>query len=164
MNRIVIVIATILHLLPRPFGVSPVGALALYAGANGSIKTSWLIPLLPLSIAALWHGLYDAMVLAFVFLGFALATLAGRWFLVSDRTRLRFVGGVSTGAVIFYAVSNFGMWLAGYYPLTASGLADCYLRGLPYLGQAVLADGIYCFLLFGLHRFLALRRFRLRTA
>ena len=48
-------------------------------------------------------------------------------------------------------VSNFAIWLLGMYPATMSGLLQCYVNGLPYLGQAMLADAAYCFVLFGLH-------------
>ena len=152
-RNIVLAVATVLHLLPRPFGVSPVGALALYAGAHGKRRTAWLLPLVPLSIAGLLHGLYDVTVMIFVFAGFSLSSLAGYGFLHRERSRGRYAGAVVTGALIFFAVSNFGMWAAGgYYPQTAAGLAACYINGLPYLAQAALADSVYCFVLFGLHR------------
>jgi hypothetical protein len=50
MNRFILALATIAHLVPHPFGVSSVGATALYAGAYGNKKTSWAIPMLPLLI------------------------------------------------------------------------------------------------------------------
>jgi hypothetical protein len=44
------------------------------------------------------------------------------------------------------------------YPPTLAGLAECYLNGLPYLGQAALADGAFCFVLFGLHALIERRQ------
>ena len=41
MNNFLIGLATIIHLTPYPFGVSPVGATALYAGAYGPKRLSW---------------------------------------------------------------------------------------------------------------------------
>lgn len=75
-NKWLVGLATVVHLLPHPFGVSPVGAVALYAGAYGGKWSSWLVPLVPLTIAALLTGFYDPVVMAFVFAGFALSTLA----------------------------------------------------------------------------------------
>lgn len=151
MNKLIIGLATIIHLLPHPFGVSSVGATALYAGAYGQKRTSWFIPFIPLSLGLFITGLFEPMVMVFVFAGYALSTLAGRWFLSRDRDLKLFGGAVITGAAIFYLVSNFSMWLVGYYPMTAAGLVECYVAGLPYLGQAALADAAYCFVLFGLH-------------
>ena len=153
----IIAIATVIHLLPHPFGVSPVGAVALYAGAHGRGRTAWIVPLVPLALGALLFGAYDPTVMAFVFGGYALATLAGRRFLQRERSDRRYLAAVATGAVIFYLVSNFSIWLVGYYPPTVAGLVECYLMGLPYLGQAMLADAACCFLLFGAHEVLERR-------
>lgn len=151
MNKLLIGLVTVLHLVPHPFGVSPVGAMALYAGAYGPNRISWAIPLLPLFVAALVFGFYDPVVMAFVFAGFALSTFAGRWLLRRALNPGRFGGAVAVGAITFFLVSNFAVWLVGMYPPTLAGLIQCYVNGLPYLGQAMLADATYCFVLFGLH-------------
>ena len=154
MRTLVIVVATVVHLLPRPFGVSPIGAMALYSGAFGNGRYAWAVPLIPLTLAALVFGFYQPLVMASVFAGFSLATLAGRRFLAGERTINRYGCAIGAGALIFFVVSNIGNWLA-FYPLTVAGLTACFVNGLPFLFQAVLADAAFCFLLFGLHRLLA---------
>jgi len=151
MKTLLLALATLAHLLPLPFGVSPVGATALYAGAFGNKRTSWLVPLLPLTLGLLVTGLYSPLVMAFVFAGFALSTLAGRWWLSRRRSLERYGVAVAVGAVIFFVVSNFAVWLAGYYPPTPAGLVACYLNGLPLLTKTLVADSAFCFALFGLH-------------
>ena len=162
MKKLLVGLVTVLHLIPHPFGVSPVGATALYAGAYGSGKTSWAIPLLPLFIAALVFGFYDPIVMAFVFAGFSLSTFAGRWLLRNDRNLTRFGGAVVVGATIFFLVSNLGNWFVFMQPLTLDGLILCYVNGLPFFGQAILADTAYCFVIFGLHN--AIERYEPATA
>ena len=157
MKTIVIAAATLIHLLPHPFGVSSVGALALYGGAYGDKRFSWLVPFIPLALGLLITGLYAPVVLVFVFAGYALSTLAGRWFLRQPRSRGQFGLAITTGALIFYVVSNFAIWWVGYDPATLAGLMQCYVNGLPYLGVAALADAVYCFVLFGLHAWLSRR-------
>lgn len=164
MQKLVVILGTVIHLLPHPFGVSPIGALALYSGAFAPKRSAWLIPLLPLTLAGVIGGFYDLSVLLFVFAGFAASTFAGRWFLRSKRSRTRFTAAIASGAGLFFLFSNFGMWFAGYFPPTAAGLLECYVRGLPYLGQAMLADAAYCFVLFGVHRLLARRALKPRAA
>jgi len=158
MNKFLIGLATIIHLAPHPFGVSSVGATALYAGAYGSKRFSWAVPLIPLLIGSLLFGFYDITLMAFVFGGFALSSFAGRWFLARERNLRSYGAAVVTGASIFFITSNFGMWLVGYYPATLAGLVQCYVNGLPYLGQAALADAAYCFVLFGLHTLIESRK------
>mgnify|MGYP001824530623 FL=1 len=157
MNKFVIALATLIHLLPHPFGVSSIGATALYAGANGT-RYIWLAPLIPLTLAALIFGFYEPLVMVFVFGGFALSSFAGKWFLQRKRNYARFGGAVATGAIVFYVASNFGIWLAGYYPQTTAGLVQCYINGLPFLGQSMLADAAFSFILFGAHSALERRQ------
>ena len=158
MKLLVIVLASIAHVVPHPFSVSSVGAIALYAGAYGKPSIAWAVPLLPLLIGNAIFGFYDTTILVFVYAGFALSTLAGRWLLHRQRSYLRFAAAVTIGATIFYLVSNFAVWLVGMYPPTLAGLAECYVNGLPYLGQAALADGAFCFVLFGLHALIERRQ------
>ena len=157
MRIVIIAVATLLHLLPHPFGVSSIGATALYAGAYGSIRTAWLVPLIPLTLGAVIFGFYEPVVMTLVFAGYALAAVAGRWFLKRKRGYGQYLAAIAAGAVCFYLLSNFAIWLVGYYPPTVAGLIECYLMGLPYLGQSMLADAAFCFVLFGAHRMLERR-------
>lgn len=158
MNKLLIVLVTVIHLAPHPFGVSSIGATALYAGAYGPKRYSWVIPMIPLTVAALLFGFYDVTVMAFVYGGFALSTFAGRWFLARKRNYWRYGAAVAVGASIFFLISNFAVWLVGMYPPTWAGLVQCYINGLPYLGQAAIADAAYCFVLFGLHALIERRQ------
>ena len=151
MRKSLLALATLLHLLPHPFGASPVGALALYGGAYGKRRTAMAVPLLPLLAAGVISGFYDLRVMLFVFAGFALAALVGHGLLRRQRNYRRYGAAVVGGATVFFLLSNFSIWLVGMYPPTMAGLVACYVNGLPYLGQAILADAAYSFLLFGLH-------------
>lgn len=155
MNRLLLTLAALAHLIPHPFGVSPIGATALHAGAFGSRRTAWLVPLVPLSLGLLWRGWYEPVIMLFVFAGFALSTLIGHVLLGPQRNRKRYAFAVAAAATTFFLVSNFSIWLAGMYPPTAAGLLSCYLNGLPYLGTAILADTFYSLVLFGLHAHIA---------
>jgi len=163
MRVLVISLATVMHLLPHPFGVSTVGALALYAGAFGRRPAASLVPLVPLALGLLLTGLYEPIILAAVGLGFVLATFAGRGFLARKRGLGRYGGAVVTGAAIFYLVSNLAVWVV-YYPRNLDGLVACFVNGLPYLGQSMLADAAYCFVLFGFHALLERRKAVLSVA
>ena len=62
----------------------------------------------------------------------------------------RIVGSLS-GAVIFYLISNFGVWFSGsLYPKTLNGLLICYTAGLPFFKGTILGFAFYSTLLFGI--------------
>ena len=151
MKKSLIALVTVLHLVPHPFGVSPIGATALYSGAYANPRIAWLVPLIPLFFGGAIAGFYDVTVMLFVYAGFALSTIVGRLLLSKRRNLGRYSAAVATGAFVFFLVSNFAIWFVGMYPPTVAGLVSCYVNGLPYLATAVAADAVYCGLLFGLH-------------
>lgn len=149
MWKVITLLVVLARLVPHPLGFTPVGAFGLFAGAHLKPRVSWLVPLVALAIGDFVTGLYDWRIMAFVYAGFLGGPLVGHLLLAKTVTVLRVAGGVSLGAVIFFLISNFGVWFVGYYPPTLEGLVQCYIMGLPFLGIALAGDSLYAGLLFG---------------
>ena len=49
-------------------------------------------------------------------------------------------------SVVFFVVSNFGVWLLGY-PNSLSGFISCYTLALPFLLNTVLGDFFFYYVL-----------------
>ena len=83
------------------------------------------------------------------YLAVTLVVLLG-WAALSRVTALR-VGGAALGAsILFFALTNFGVWLlSGMYPMTASGLAACYVAAIPFFQNTVAGDLFFSGVLFG---------------
>ena len=62
------------------------------------------------------------------------------------------VGAASLAAsVSFFVISNFAVWAVwNMYPKTASGLAMCYVAGLPFFRNAVVSDLFFAGAFFGI--------------
>lgn len=151
-TAIVFVFTSVLQFLPMPWGVSPIGAYALYNGARHRFWFALLLTVVPVAIAHLVLGWFNPLVMLCVYVGFGLATLPGRWLLSGQSDYRHYGGAVVLGAIIFFLLSNFGVWAAGFYPATVAGLATCYFMGLPFLGYALLGDALFCFAYFGAER------------
>lgn len=148
-----ILAAAALRLAPHPDNIAPIGALALFSGAYLNRQVLWLVPLGALFLGDLVNGLYHAGVMIFVYLGFAVSASVGR-ILVRGRDSVANIAlATLAGAIAFWLVSNLGNWLV-FRPLTAAGLAQCYLDGLPYLLRSLIGDAIYAGILFGGFRLL----------
>jgi hypothetical protein len=53
-------------------------------------------------------------------------------------------------SIIFFLLSNGAVWaFSGMYPLSMSGLAQCYIAALPFLEKTVLGDLFWTGVLFG---------------
>jgi hypothetical protein len=140
--------AALTRLIPHPWNVTPIGAMALFGGAHFANKRlAVLIPFGALLIGDIVTGFHGLM--PFVYGGFALYIALGM--ALRDRiSALRVTGAVGTGGVLFFLVTNFGvLWLLGTYPPTGAGLLACYAAGLPYLGATLLGDALFSTALFG---------------
>lgn len=150
-----------MRLLPHPANLAPVGAIALFGGALLPKKLGWWLPLAVMILSDLYLGFYHGIVftwLAFLLVGLYGMTLRARsnWFRVP-------VGALGS-AVIFFIVSNFGVWMQGQlYPHTWAGLVQCYEMALPFFRNTFAGDFLYSWLLFGLCAF-AMRLALFRTA
>ncbi len=148
MQYVILIFAALLRIVPHPFNVTPIGAIGIFAGTWCDRRIAWLIPLIPLALGDLVTGGYNPLIMVFVYTGFALSAVVGRFLLAEKRTLMRFGSAFTVNALIFYLLSNFPVWLV-YYPNTWAGLIECYLKGLPYLGYSFLGDLFYGVIIFG---------------
>jgi hypothetical protein len=143
-----IVATAALRLVPHPPNFSPIDAMALFSGAYlGRRSLAFVAPLAALLLSDLFLGFYHGM--AFVYGTVALVVVIG-WWLSSRRTPLRIGAAAFASAVLFFVLTNFGMWLfSGFYPRTLSGLVTCYVAAIPFFQNTLAGDLFYAALLFG---------------
>jgi hypothetical protein len=66
------------------------------------------------------------------------------------RKLLRIAGAALAGAIQFFVISNFAVWVVfTTYPKTAAGLVACYVAAVPFFWNTLAGDAIYAVLLFG---------------
>ena len=140
--------AAALRLVPHPPNFSPIDAMALFSGAYlGKRWVAFVAPLAALLLSDVVLGFYHGM--ATVYATVALIVAVG-WSLSSHRSIGRTAAAALASSVIFFVVTNFGMWLySGFYPRTYAGLVACYTAAIPFFQNTVAGDLFYTALLFG---------------
>ncbi len=147
---VAIVAAAALRLVPHPPNFTPIGAMALFSGAmlgrRGAV--AFAAPLGALLVSDLALGLfYPGM--AFVYSSVALVVVIG-WVVAARRSVIAVGVAALASAISFFVLTNFGMWLlSGLYPLTAAGLAACFVAAIPFFQNTLAGDLFYSALLFG---------------
>jgi hypothetical protein len=143
-----IVAAAALRLVPHPVNFTPIGAMALFSGAKvGRRPLAFVAPLGAMLLSDLFIGFHALM--PYVYGSVALIVLLG-WFALKRASPLRLAGAAVASSVLFYLVTNFGVWLQlGTYPHTIAGLVACYLAAVPYFQNTLAGDLFYTALLFG---------------
>ncbi len=160
-----VVLAALTRLVEHPPNFSAVTALALFGAVYlPSRKLALAVPVAALMLSDLllevvtrlgwvtgWmvggQGLHPMM---WVIYG-TTALIAVLGLTLRKHPTIPAVAGVALlGSVVFYVVTNFGVWaLDSLYPHTAAGLWDCYFYGLPFFRNQLLGDALYAALMFG---------------
>ena len=143
-----IVVAAALRLVPHPPNFTPIGAMALFSGAYlGRKALAFAAPIGALLLSDLVLGFYHGQ--ATVYFSVALIVMIGMVGLTRV-SPLRVGGAAFLSSVLFFVVTNFGMWLfSGFYPRTLGGLEACYVAAIPFFQNTVAGDLFYATLLFG---------------
>lgn len=137
------------RLMPHPPNIAPIAAVAIFGGALLPRKWALSLPLLCMVVSDLFIGLHPLIL--YTWGSFAAIALISNSYMKKISPSI--VAGASIGAsILFYVVSNFGVWLEGkLYPLTFDGLVDCYVKALPFFRNTILGDLVFTAMIFGLY-------------
>ncbi len=151
----IVPLATILLIVayrlgPHPWNIAPIGALFALSGLYlGRTWKAWILPFAAVIASDVPVYLrYDGSLMhagrLVDYSAFTLVLLLGR--IGASRGVALRVGAVLAAPVIFFLVSNFGVWLGTdevKYPPTAGGLADCYLAAIPFFRGTLAGDWLF---------------------
>lgn len=156
---IILLAASIIgRLIPHPANFTPLGGAALFGGAKLERPWNYIAPLFVLFVTDLIIGLHGTML--YVYIGFIVTVLLGENLLKGSPSLWKVGGTGLLGAVLFFIVSNFGVWIEGMlYPRTWGGLVDCYIAALPFFRNSLAGDLIFSIGFFGLYQLVENRGF-----
>ena len=142
---ILIIVGFLMRLLPHAANTAPIAAIAIFAGAYLDKRIAPWVPLAIMVITDLVIGLHDVFLYtwgAFIIIAFLGMRLR------RQRTPSRIFTTTVFSALIFFAITNFGVWMA-WYPRTPEGFISCYINALPFLRNTMLSNVLFSFVLFG---------------
>lgn len=142
-----LVLAVLLRLLPHIPNFAPVTALALFAGVYFGGAWAYLLPLLVMIISDIFLGFHSTMLFVY---GSLLLTVAIGQLVKRKKNPLTIFGGTLAGSVLFFIITNFGVWLTtNWYAPDFAGLIRCYYMAIPFFRNSVTGDIFYATILFG---------------
>ena len=142
------------RLLPHPPNFTPIVAVAIMSGYFfKNIKFSFVVLLIAMLLVDVFLGFYKHML--FVYL--SLFLIAFVFFKISDKINFKnlFVFGF-LGSLIFYLVSNFGVWASGVlspvtnlpYEKDLNGLISCYFLAIPFFKNTLFSTVVFSYAAF----------------
>ena len=66
--------------------------------------------------------------------------LFAKYFLRNISSRIT---GTVVSVIIFFIITNFGVWLTGLYSFDFEGLISCYMLALPFLGNTLVSTILF---------------------
>ena len=139
------------RLIPHPPNFTPIVAVAIMSGYFfKNIKLSFVVLLIAMLLVDVFIGFYKHML--FVYL--SLFLIAFVFFKISDKINFKnlFVFGF-LGSLIFYLVSNFGVWASGVlspitnlpYEKNLNGLISCYFLAIPFFKNTLFSTIVFSY-------------------
>lgn len=140
--------------IPHLPNFTPIGAMALFGGAVLNRKhVAYLIPVVSLFISNLIFELVRSgegfnSQLLWVYGSMLLITRLGIFLQERDHRQSMVMASLA-GSLLFFVVTNFGVWAAGFYGNGLTTLVNYYVTGIPFFGNTILGDLFYNALFFG---------------
>ena len=127
--------------IPHPPNFTSLIALSFYVPAIFGMR---YLPALLISFIITDYiiGFHNTVV--FTWGSVILISLITKYFLKTIITRI--IGALS-GAVIFFIITNFGVWSGGYYDYTIDGLISCYILAIPFMGYNLISTILFSLLI-----------------
>lgn len=150
---LMILTAAFSRMIPHPWNFTAVGAMALFGGAVIQSRIlSLIVPVTALLMTDFILGFHSTML--FVYVPLVLTVMLG-WNASNYKSPARVAGLSLLTSLLFFAVSNFGVWLVGgLYPVNSSGLISCFVAALPFFDNQIFGDLFFSGVLFGGYAFL----------
>lgn len=134
------VIAIVARIIPHMPNVTPVAALALFAGVYLPKRWSLVLPIAAMLLSDAIVGFYEWQVMLAVYVGFALTVLAG-WLVREKLNPATITAGAIGGSVVFFLLTNAATWaFTQMYPHTFAGLMTSYAMGVPFFKFSLVGD------------------------
>jgi len=138
----------------HPANFTPVLALVLFGGVYLDKKYAMFFPILLMMATDIILGIHSVML--FTWGSLFLISAIGLW-LRNKKSAKNVVVSSAASAFAFFVITNFGVWLSGYYPLTLKGLATCFTLAIPFFRMTLLSTIGYSVVFFGAYELLAKR-------
>ena len=145
-----ILILALARLIPHPPNFTPIIAVAIISSYFfKNINLSLLILLAAMLISDLFIGFYENVI--FVYASLLLITFV--FYKISNKINFKSLFIYSfAGSLIFFIVSNFGVWVLGSpgvydiaYDKNFNGLLQCYILAIPFFANTFLSTLIFAY-------------------
>ena len=144
----IIGLAVIARLVPHVPNFTPIAAMALFGGAYLNRRYAALVPLAAMLASDIFIGFYSPIVMFSVYGSFILTGAIGLW-LKKRKSPANVVFAAVGASILFFLITNFAVWVGGWYPRNLAGLVEAYTMAVPFFRNTLLGNLFYTTVFFG---------------
>ena len=150
----ILIVLSISRFIPHPPNFTSLIALSFYIPAFFGLKYVFLV-LVAFIFTDIIIGFHSLII--FTWGSVFIIGLISKFFKKTFKFRII---GILLSCFIFFIISNFGVWVSGFYGYTLEGLIYCYTLALPFFGQTLSSTMLYALIIesiFVLYKFKILK-------
>ena len=145
-----VIVLAISRLIPHPPNFTPILAMAVTMPMLTSDRyMAIVIPLLAMFVSDIFIGFHSYMF--WVYTSFIAVTLMSYMFMKQFKFVNVWIMSLLS-SLLFFIVTNFGVWTTGYYGLNFNGLIQSYFFAIPFFGYNVLSTLIFSVLIESIYK------------
>jgi hypothetical protein len=142
----ILVVLSASRFIPHPPNFTSLLALSFYIPA---VLGTRYIPAVIISLlfTDLIIGIHSTMI--FTYGSVIIIGLISEYF---NKSILLRISGALTGAVVFFVLTNFGVWLGGSYGYSLVGIINCFILAIPFFTYSVISTLIFSIVIETIYR------------
>jgi len=131
------------RIIPHPPNFTPILAVGIFVPLlTGNWKSALPLTLGAMFIGDLYWGLHSYM--AWTYVSVALVSLIA--------INFSLLANCFIAPIVFFIITNFGVWTSGYYGFTLEGLMACYIAAIPFFHMTLLDTLTYTLLFYLIYK------------
>jgi len=131
------------RIIPHPPNFPPILAVGIFVPLlTGNWKSALPLTLGAMFIGDLYWGLHSYM--AWTYVSVALVSLIA--------INFSLLANCFIAPIVFFIITNFGVWTSGYYGFTLEGLMACYIAAIPFFHMTLLGTLTYTLLFYLIYK------------
>ncbi|MBI5451909.1 hypothetical protein HY945_00430 [Candidatus Gottesmanbacteria bacterium] len=155
-----IISGVVARLLPHLPNFTPIAATALFGGVYMKKRYAIIIPLVAMFVSDIFIGFHAMM--PYVYGSFILTGLIGMY-LHTHKNVQNVAAAALISSILFFLITNFGVWAGGMYARNLSGLLESYVMAIPFFRNTLLGDLFYTGAFFGAYELVKMIVYNLRV-
>ena len=138
-----LVVGVLMRVFPFAPNFTPLLSIALLCGMYTKNKYYAVLPILIMLLSDLYLGNHITAI--WVYSSFVFIFIMG--YFLTKKTYAHVIGFSILSSLLFFVVTNFGVWITGGYPYNLNGLISCYAAAIPFYKNTLISTLLFSILI-----------------